>query len=55
VSYDPGAVMPKLQGASIQVNATNLFDTQYVASCVNANFFSHGLRRNVCATLKYRR
>lgn len=54
VSYDLGAVLPKLQGASIQVNASNLLDTQYVASCVNANFCSYGLRRNVYAALKYR-
>jgi iron complex outermembrane receptor protein len=54
VNYDLGAVTPKLQGASIQVNASNLFDTQYVASCVNANFCSYGLRRTVYATLKYK-
>ncbi|WP_428664819.1 TonB-dependent siderophore receptor [Reyranella sp.] len=54
VSYDLGAVMPKLQGASLQLNATNLFDTQYVASCANANFCSYGLGRNVYASLKYK-
>ncbi len=52
VSYDFGAKNPSLKGLSLAVNATNLFDKQYVQACTNGCYY--GLRRNVMATLKYR-
>lgn len=54
IRYDIGKTFPKLDGVSLQLNAANLFDTQYVASCTNVSFCSYGLRRTVYATLKYK-
>ena len=54
VRYDLGRVSPRLERVSLQLNAANLFDTQYVASCTNVSFCSYGLRRTVYATLKYK-
>lgn len=51
--YDLAALNPKLQGMQLQVNAKNLADETYVASCANAYACFYGEGRTVTATLKY--
>ncbi len=54
VSVDLGAWAHKLEGMSLRVNANNLFDKQYVASCFAENYCYFGEQRNVTATVDYR-
>ncbi|MGE8944093.1 TonB-dependent siderophore receptor [Leptospira interrogans] len=62
--YDFGAVSTAYEGYSLQLNATNLFDKEYLASCgqfgggfpatepTNSGCY-YGAGRNIMATLKY--
>jgi len=52
--YDLGGLGPMLDGASLAVNATNLFDKRHVTECQNINTCYYGTGRTVYATLKYR-
>lgn len=52
VSYDFGVRTPSLKGLSLAINASNLFDKQYIQACTNGCYY--GLRRQVLATLKFR-
>ncbi|WP_435655770.1 TonB-dependent siderophore receptor [Brucella pituitosa] len=52
VSYDFGALKTELEGLSLQVNAKNLGDKNYVASCANAYACFYGEGRSLIATLK---
>lgn len=54
VSYDLGALSPKLAGAEVSVNAKNLFDNEHVASCYYGEWCAYGYQRTVIAGLKYR-
>jgi iron complex outermembrane receptor protein len=47
---------PRLKGAKLSINATNLFDKVYVSQCTVQfdNNCVYGLRRQVIATLRYR-
>ncbi|MCK8783162.1 TonB-dependent siderophore receptor [Roseomonas sp. NAR14] len=45
---------PQLDRVSMQVNASNLFDKQYVASCGSLSSCFWGLRRTVIGSLVYR-
>ncbi|WP_042446216.1 TonB-dependent siderophore receptor [Azospirillum sp. B510] len=54
VSYDLGALSPKLRGAEVTVNSKNLFDKEYVASCYYGEWCAYGYRRTVTAGLRYR-
>ncbi|WP_122609700.1 TonB-dependent receptor, partial [Pseudomonas viridiflava] len=49
VSYDFSEL--GLKGTSVRVNANNLTDEKYVASCGNLNFCYYGEERNVMATV----
>jgi iron complex outermembrane receptor protein len=64
VSYDFGVLSPQFRGFKAQVNATNLFDEEYLASCgpfggglpatTGTNSGCHyGAGRTVLATFKY--
>lgn len=54
VTYDFSYLRSELKGLRLQVNATNLFDHYYVASCVTSlTYCSLGSSRTVLATLKY--
>ncbi len=56
VSYDFGKKNPSLEGLTLRVNATNLFDKRYVASCASltsANCY-YGQGRTVFASLGYK-
>lgn len=50
--YDLGAIDPKLASVRLQVNAQNLFDTEYL-TC-QAGFCYWGPRRTVIGSLQYR-
>ena len=54
ISYDFGYANPALKGLQASLNASNLFDKIYVASCVSGNLCSYALRRQILATLSYR-
>lgn len=54
VHYDFGAVNPSLKGLTAAVNATNLFDKQYVSACASANQCFYGTSRTILATVSYR-
>lgn len=52
--YDLGVLNAKWAGAELQVNAKNLADTLFVASCANAYACFYGEGRTITASLKYR-
>jgi iron complex outermembrane recepter protein len=58
VHYDLENLHPAWKGARLSINASNVFDTVYVASCgVGTQFDTgcyYGLRRTVLAKLRYR-
>ncbi|MBB2963375.1 TonB-dependent siderophore receptor [Methylobacterium sp. R2-1] len=54
VHYDFGAMNPALRGLTAAVNATNLFDKQYVSACASANQCFYGTSRTILATVSYR-
>lgn len=51
--YDLGALGNRFSGAKLQLNASNLLDKTYVASCFSGTGCYFGLRRTVKATLTY--
>ena len=53
VSYDFGKKNPDWKGLSLQINAKNLADKRYVASCASTYACFYGARRSVFGTLKY--
>lgn len=56
VRYDLGKVAPRLDGLTLQVNATNLFDKKYLTSCYldYSGWCWYGNRRTVQGTIAYR-
>ena len=52
--YELGNLSPSLQGSSIQVNVSNLFDEKYVSSCFSYAYCFWGYRRSVIGTLRHR-
>jgi iron complex outermembrane receptor protein len=53
IGYDFGTLDKRLEGASLTVNAKNLFDEEYIA-CVDSGGCRYGAPRFVTATLTYR-
>lgn len=53
ISYDFGAANPKMKGWKAALNATNLFDKEYVAACNGDTLCYYGDRRRVLGTLTY--
>jgi iron complex outermembrane receptor protein len=54
ISYDLKYMAPGLEGTKLQLNAYNLFDEYYVATCVGgSNFCQLGETRTFLATIKY--
>ena len=51
---DLGRLSPQLVGATLAVNATNLFDKKYVSQCDGSTMCTYGVRRAVLATLNYK-
>ncbi|OHV08794.1 TonB-dependent siderophore receptor [Kushneria phosphatilytica] len=54
ISTDLGQFSSALRGASLRLNATNLFDREYVTGCFNTSYCYFGDERSVTATLDYR-
>jgi iron complex outermembrane receptor protein len=58
IHYDLENLHPAWKGARLSLNASNVFDTVYVASCGTGTQFDagcyYGLRRTVLAKLRYR-
>jgi len=54
IAYDFGEKNPQLKGLKLAVNAANLFDEEYVASCNDINACYWGTGRTVRGTLSYR-
>lgn len=52
--YDLGYAIPRLKGAEVYVNAQNLLNKTYVASCYYGNYCAYGYGRQVFAGLNYR-
>ncbi|MCY0386006.1 TonB-dependent siderophore receptor [Robbsia sp. Bb-Pol-6] len=52
--YDLGRAWPKLKGSDIYVNAQNLFNRRYVASCYYGEWCAFGYGRQVFAGVDYR-
>jgi iron complex outermembrane recepter protein len=53
VNMDLARLGAAFKGASLRINANNLFDKAYVASCMSDNYCYWGDARNVAATLSY--
>lgn len=54
ISSDLGQWTPALQGATLKLNAANLFDKHYLSGCFSAQYCYFGDRRQLTATLDYR-
>jgi iron complex outermembrane receptor protein len=54
ISYDFGNYDAKMKGFQLAVNATNLFDKEYVAACASAHQCFYGTGRVVMATAAYK-
>ncbi|BBK37174.1 ligand-gated channel [Allostella sp. ATCC 35155] len=54
VRYDLDNIDDRLTGMQLQLNASNLFDKEYVSTCFGANRCYYGAGRTVYATLTYR-
>jgi iron complex outermembrane receptor protein len=54
VHYDFGNYDPKLKGFELAVNATNLFNKEFVSACASANQCFYGTGRTIMATASYK-
>ncbi|MFC0267433.1 TonB-dependent siderophore receptor [Kushneria aurantia] len=54
VSVELGELSTALEGASLRLNAANLFDEAYVSACFSPTYCYFGDERSVTATLDYR-
>lgn len=54
IDYDLGRMNPQFKGMNVALNVTNLFDKEYVASCLSESWCWYGYQRSVRATLRYR-
>lgn len=54
IDYDLGRLTTSLKGMQVALNVSNLFDKEYVASCLNDAWCWFGYQRTVKASLRYR-
>ncbi|WP_332836092.1 TonB-dependent siderophore receptor [Flavisphingomonas formosensis] len=55
VRYDLGKTIPRLEGVTLAVNATNIFDKKYLTTCyLDYGWCWYGNRRTVQGTIGYR-
>lgn len=52
--FDLASLSQALSGATLQINANNLFDKTYVGGCNGPNFCYWGERRNITGTVSYK-
>lgn len=53
-SVNLGEYAPSLDGATLRVNANNVFDKEYVEACFSSNNCYYGYSRELIATLDYK-
>lgn len=53
IRYALGEVSPRLAGAELSLDVQNLFDEEYVSTCLSATGCYYGVGRTVYATLTY--
>jgi iron complex outermembrane receptor protein len=53
VSYDLAGLNPRMQGAKLMLNASNIADTRYVTTCSNVTGCFYGQSRLVTLTMRY--
>jgi iron complex outermembrane receptor protein len=53
LNYDLGRAMPQFKGVELYVNAQNLFNKEYVASCYYGSWCAFGYGRQVFAGMNY--
>jgi len=53
LSYDLGELNPKMQGAKLALNATNVMNTQYVTTCSGPAGCFYGQERFITLTMRY--
>lgn len=53
VSVNLGEFAPSMEGATLRLNANNVFDKEYVEACFSPNNCYYGYAREVIATLDY--
>lgn len=51
--YDLGRLSSQLDGASMRLNAQNLFDKKYVSTCDGTTMCTYGSGRTILATIRY--
>ena len=53
LSYDLAELNPRMQGAKLMLNASNIADTRYVSTCSNVTGCFYGQSRLVTLTMRY--
>jgi iron complex outermembrane receptor protein len=53
VHYDLGELNPRMKGAQLALNGSNLMNTAYVSTCANVTQCYYGAARTVTLTLRY--
>ena len=53
IHYDLGELNPKMKGAQLALNGSNLLNTAYVSTCANVTQCYYGAARTVTLTLRY--
>ncbi|MFT3965515.1 MAG: TonB-dependent siderophore receptor [Sphingobium sp.] len=54
LGYDLGRLQPSLEGLSLTVNASNIFDKRHTSACIYDNWCYFGASRTVVASLRYK-
>ncbi|WRD75053.1 TonB-dependent siderophore receptor [Sphingobium baderi] len=54
IAYDLGRLGGTMEGVSLAINASNLFDKRHVTSCLSNNWCWFGAPRTVVASLRYK-
>ena len=54
VRYDLGRSLPALEGATLSLNARNIADKRYVATCTAVSACYYGQGRSLTARLQFR-
>ncbi|CFU92092.1 ferric siderophore receptor [Bordetella pertussis] len=54
LDYDLGRASPALKGMQVALNVSNLFDKEYIGSCLSDSWCWYGYQRSIKASLRYR-
>ena len=53
IRYDLGELNPRMKGAQLALNGSNLLNAAYVSTCANVTQCYYGAARTVTLTLRY--